>query len=290
MKSHHQKILQHIQSTYETIGEEFAQTRAQQSKDLEVLLPYIQEYLDSARAKADKRSQSANTDKQDDKDKTAPTTLLDLGCGNGRLTGFLAINLNPKIGHKKTRKNTKYINSPDNQANLNYIGIDSSKTLLKIAQKQYPQHKFMQGDLLNIPLKDKSVDIICCIRSFHHLPSHELQIKALQEMHRVLKSDGLLIITVWNLWQSQFRKQRLKSLGRSIITLGKWNPQGLLIPWGKKATRFYYAFKPDQLKKLAELSGYTSIELAGISQNKKVEALKGSDIMMIVNTGKTKHK
>ncbi len=253
---HHQKILQGIQSAYETIAEEFSQARTQ-TKDLQTVLPSIQGHLNKL----------AITQKQKHKTLHSPAIILDLGCGNGRLAGFLA----------------KELHNDFSQENLSYLGMDSSKKLLAIAQKNNPAQKFLEGDMLKIPLKDNSIDIVCSWRAFHHLPSAELQTKALQEIRRILKPGGLLIITVWNLWQPQFRKHRLESLGRSITSLGKWHRQGLLIPWGKKATRYYYAFKPAELKKLLEQQGYTVTELLGINGNQTTEVKEGSDIMAVAN-------
>jgi len=48
------------------------------------------------------------------------------------------------------------------------------------------------SDITNIPETDESFDIIMCIEVFEHLPS---PIDAIKEFSRLLKKDGILIIT-----------------------------------------------------------------------------------------------
>lgn len=48
------------------------------------------------------------------------------------------------------------------------------------------------SDINNIPLSDKSVDAIMCIEVFEHLPE---PIRAIQEFSRLLKLDGILLLT-----------------------------------------------------------------------------------------------
>jgi alkylated DNA repair protein alkB family protein 8 len=61
------------------------------------------------------------------------TKLIDLGCGNGRFYNFIK-------DHKK----------------IAYIGIDNNETLLKKAKNKFKEAKFTKGDLLKIPLRQRS--------------------------------------------------------------------------------------------------------------------------------------
>lgn len=51
----------------------------------------------------------------------------------------------------------------------------------------------IKSDIINIPVADKSFDVILCIEVFEHIPE---PIKALEEFGRILKKGGLAIITV----------------------------------------------------------------------------------------------
>lgn len=167
--------------------------------------------------------------------------IADLGCGNGRFYNFV-----------KDQKKVKY------------IGIDNNKSLLKKARLKYENDKlakFIDGDLLKIPLKKSSVDITLAIASFHHLPSHELRQKSLQEILRILKNKGIFIISVWNLFQPKYKKHIWKARIRRILSLGKYDWRDTLIPWSKKGiNRYYYAFKENELEKLLTENSFKIIE------------------------------
>lgn len=141
--------------------------------------------------------------------------IADIGCGNGRFLEFLN-------KHKK----------------IEYIGIDNSKNLIKKAKETYGDH-FKEGDMLEIPLANESQDVVVAIASFHHLPNEKLRKKTLKEFARILKPKGTLLLTAWNLYQGKYDKYFEK------------DSQDTYIPWGKSGiNRYYYAFKPAELKSL----------------------------------------
>lgn len=161
-----------------------------------------------------------------DKKRLAALDVLDIGCGNGRLSHFLK-------------------NEP-----VNYIGIDNNRTMLKIAKKKNPKAKFRYGDICKLPFPARSFDTVWSIAVLHHLPVKKLQQKALQEMKRVLKPGGLLCLTVWNLWQKKYKKYIDKKTHRAEI------------PWGSdtKIKRFYYAFKKRELQDLLKKAGLSKMK------------------------------
>lgn len=157
--------------------------------------------------------------------------IADLGCGNGRFYKFIS-----------------------EKQQVKYIGIDNSKELIKRARKKH-KAQFIHGELQNIPIDDHAVELAIAIASFHHLPSKELRIKALQEAHRILKNKGTLIITVWNLFQMQYKKYIWKARLRSLFT--HYSPRDTFIPWGKSGIkRYYYAFTHEELSHLIENNGF----------------------------------
>ena len=80
-------------------------------------------------------------------------TLLDVGCGNGYFTHYLA-----KL--------------------YDVTGLDFSKEMLN----QNSHHKLVQGDAENLPFKNSSFDIVFCSNLLHHLADPKIAIK---EMIRV---------------------------------------------------------------------------------------------------------
>lgn len=125
-------------------------------------------------------------------------TALDAGCGNGRLSEIF----------KKSK--------------IHYIGLDSSEKLIAAAKVKYPEQKFMVADILDLPFEEKKFEVVFLIAVLQHVPSKEWRLKALDNLHWVLKKEGFLLMTNWNLWQRQFFSLRLKYnilkiLGRSEL-------------------------------------------------------------------------
>lgn len=183
--------------------------------------------------------------------------ILDLGCGNGRLLQFM-------------EKEAASWNRPT----FYYVGVDTSKNLLSEAKRKYPHHVFKTGDMIRIPMKDKTVDVLFCIRAFHHLPTRKSRLKGLKEMKRVLKPHGVLILTVWDLWQRKYWRQLAKALVRSIVTFGAYAAGDTFIPWGKeKKPRYYHAFTMKELRKLFGESGWDILELSKTDPQTKAHDL-----------------
>ncbi|NIA01922.1 MAG: methyltransferase domain-containing protein [Nitrospirae bacterium] len=150
------------------------------------------------------------------------SNFADIGCGNGRFLKFLN-------KHKK----------------VDYVGIDNSNKLLNKAKKENPDVKFLLGDMLDVPLDKNTQDVVGCIAAFHHLPTEELRKIAVSEFSRILKKNGILILTVWNLYQAKYEKY----IGENP----NYGPQDSFIPWEKSGiNRYYYAFKAKELKKILE--------------------------------------
>ncbi len=74
-------------------------------------------------------------------------------------------------------------------------GIDISQEAIWHAQARYGKKKnlfFIQGDCSSIPLKDSSVDLIVSFETIEHHDRHQ---EFFLEIKRVLKRDGVLIIS-----------------------------------------------------------------------------------------------
>jgi len=144
---------------------------------------------------------------------------------------------------------------------VNYTGIDNSSNLIAEAKKAHPRSKFIEGDLLDIPLPDTTQDLVVAIASLHHIPSEKLRKLAVQEMHRILKSRGKLAVTCWNLHQQKYKKYLNKAKTKSIFSLGYYKPRDTFIPWGKTGIRrYYYAFQEQELETLLKQAGFEILE------------------------------
>lgn len=79
-------------------------------------------------------------------------------------------------------------------------------------------------------------------------------------MKRILKDKGILIISVWNLWQKKYWKELLLGFLRSIITLGTYDYNDTFIAWGKKEKRYYHAFRQKEISKFIKKAGFEILE------------------------------
>lgn len=188
--------------------------------------------------------------------------VLDLGCGNGRFY---------KIFEEKR---------------VEYFGVDSSKALINIAKKNYPKVNFQVADALSLPFPNDFFDKVYAIALLHHIPSKELRLKVLSEAKRVLKKNGILIVTVWNLWQKErtrkliFKYGGLKLFGQDLkktfpdtSTKTKLDFKDILMEWQGIENCYFHCFTKKELEKLIEKAGFDITKsgeiLVGDKKNKK---------------------
>jgi len=164
--------------------------------------------------------------------------ILDLGCGNGKLRLLLK------------------------DLDITYTGIDSAAELLKIAEERsdfkLPKQTFIKADVLHLPFPENSFDVIFFIAVFHHVPSSNFRLKVLQEIKRVLKPGGLLIMTNWNRYQKRGPQLKyiIKYTALKIIGKSKLDFKDIYLPWmGGQSYRYYHAFTLGELRKLVNESG-----------------------------------
>lgn len=79
--------------------------------------------------------------------------------------------------------------------NLDWYGIDISSKSIETLQKKFPKASFKTGDIKEMKLKNKFFDYVVLMEILEHIqPSKTF--KALKEVRRVLKNNGILIATV----------------------------------------------------------------------------------------------
>src|SRR5919206_808582 len=71
------------------------------------------------------------------------------------------------------------------------VVLEPKRNVIEYGRSHRPNIKFIEGEAENIPLPDAYFDKVVASASFHHFSDHD---KALEEMKRVLKPDGKIII------------------------------------------------------------------------------------------------
>ena len=105
--------------------------------------------------------------------KNKPKKILEVGCGTGNYTKILL-----KRGYEVT-------------------AIDISEDMLKIARGKCTC-KFIEGDIRSVSINDKFDVCIAMFAVMGYITKNSDIIKALNNIHRHLKPNGILIFDVWN--------------------------------------------------------------------------------------------
>lgn len=77
-------------------------------------------------------------------------------------------------------------------ANNNVIGMDISENAISYAKKNFPG-RYETGDIQNLQFSDNYFDGIVCFETIEHVDDDD---KAIIELKRVLKVNGVLIISI----------------------------------------------------------------------------------------------
>jgi SAM-dependent methyltransferase len=149
--------------------------------------------------------------------------VLDAGCGNG--------------------KNIKYFNDK-----CKIVGIDKCNGLVDICKKN--GYNVIQSDIKSLPFEDNTFDFSMSIAVIHHLDKEEDRVKAVNELLRVIKPGGKLLITVWAFENDDYSKKKKFDIGDNIV---KWNDRT------KISERYYYIYNKLLFNKFCSKIEHNSI-------------------------------
>lgn len=178
--------------------------------------------------------------------------ILDLGCGNGRVLDLLK------------------------DFQINYLGVDNSSKLIAQAQQNWPQAKFMVADILDLKDIKQKYDIIFLVATLHHIPSAKLREQVLSNIKQLLKPDGKLLMTNWNLWQKRYIKYIIKytllkltepNMEINGVKARHLDLQDVFIPWKKKYMRYLHGFTELNMSRLVKKCGFEIIKNVSNTRN-----------------------
>jgi SAM-dependent methyltransferase len=106
-----------------------------------------------------------------------------------------------------------------------YSGIDWDERIIpeSIHARNFEMRHMNMADL---KYASKAFDVAFCISTYEHIP-YPIFIKSIQETHRVLKDDGLLILTLDEEWDINIEPHHFNSwneLEKSVVALGMFKP------------------------------------------------------------------
>jgi len=137
------------------------------------------------------------TDKMNDENAPDRKLVIDYLRENFHFIGFLDVGCG--TGHQ-------YLSLKQSGMEFRYLGVDKTQKMVDFARSRFPEAKFVEGDIHELPFPDQSWPIVGCRHVLDHLPGYE---KALSELARVC-SDCLIICILNPLAD----KQQIKVIGK----------------------------------------------------------------------------
>jgi ubiquinone/menaquinone biosynthesis C-methylase UbiE len=128
-----------------------------------------------------------------------------------------------------------------------WVSVDISETSLAVARaivqrELHPdlaaKFEFRYGDACQLPFDDASFDIAVSMSTFDHLPSAGARQKAIDEMARVVRPGGHVIVTVANRWNLPYRAGIRKMTREKTLHYG-----------------YAYLFSPRELRDMLRKAG-----------------------------------
>jgi ubiquinone/menaquinone biosynthesis C-methylase UbiE len=173
------------------------------------------------------------------------STVLDLGCGNGRHLIPIA---------KKSKK---------------AIGVDISSNLLKIIQNRKQELdmrniELIHANLIDLPIKTESIDSALYIAALHNIKIRENRIKSLQELYRVLKKECVALISVWSRDQEKFYDFFNNQKYNQYIKNKDFEDGDIEIYWKQNKLnipRFYHLYKKNEFEKDLITAGFKIVKI-----------------------------
>lgn len=192
--------------------------------------------------------------------------ILDLGCGNGRNSIYIA------------------------EQGFEVCGVDFAVNMIKIAREKTIESEnqatpsFIQADIMELPFKNQTFDAALFIAALHHIPNEDYRLHTLEELYRCLKSDSQALVSVWAFDQPRFQEVLLEQLvtGDEPIEPAKkpenepesvpgGNIGDVYVPWtrkdGKVFKRFYHLFDENELRVLLAKTEFEILNVYRMKDN-----------------------
>ncbi|MCK4757884.1 MAG: class I SAM-dependent methyltransferase, partial [Thermoplasmata archaeon] len=164
---------------------------------------------------------------------------------------------------------------------MRVLGIDISMGQLELARtrtmREFPDlcgnYDFATGDVEQLPVREKSMDVVLYIATLHHLTNPEARLASMREIHRCLKPGGLCLVSAWAREQEKFAEELAR--GESEIEDG-WEEGDMLLPWhlkdgdtvvGEIYLRYYHLFSGEEFDELMKSTGFEVLDRYVASNN-----------------------
>ena len=152
------------------------------------------------------------------------SSLADIGCGNG--------------------KNMLY------RTDLKSTGMDLCESFVEICINR--GLNVVRGDIRSIPFESDSFDNSISIAVIHHLEKREDRVKAIEEILRITKNDGKILISVWAFEQDEKSKRKFLTQDE-MVPFQKKN--------GEKFYRYYHLYRKGEIEEELKMIDSNKFEI-----------------------------
>ena len=166
-------------------------------------------------------------------------SVLDIGCGNGRLARFFAAK----------------------QADaFTYIGIDSNTELLAYARRQHPRVKLelIEQDVILEKLPTRSAQLVALFGLLHHVPGANRRRELLRAAANSVLPGGYLVFAAWRFYEQARFRQRIVPWADEIEV----ERHDYLLDWrrGERALRYCHYIDDEEHAQLVDAAGRPVID------------------------------
>jgi len=177
-------------------------------------------------------------------------SVLDVGCGNGRLALLLDRERHGAI----------------------YLGVDAVPELVELARAQAGQltsisAQFRVADVTRpgwnkslpgtLPLLRTGFDCVVALAVLHHIPGFDLRLQVLRDIASLLEPDGCLILSTWQFLDNERMRRKIVDWAEVSIAEDTLEPGDYLLDWKREGRGLRYCHLVDEaeVQRLAGESG-----------------------------------
>ncbi len=172
-------------------------------------------------------------------------SVLDVGCGNGRLALLL----------------------DRERPGATYLGVDAVPELVELARAQADQlttvaAEFRVADIARPgwgrALPGAPFDCVVALAVLHHIPGFDLRVGVLREIAGLLKPGGCLILSTWQFLGSARMRRKIVDWTEVSIAEESLEPGDYLLDWKREGRGLRYCHLVDEVEveRLAAESGF----------------------------------
>ncbi len=188
--------------------------------------------------------------------------VIDVGAGNARLAASIP-------------------------ADMRYVAIEPSSTLCDAARSNSASRTLAEvrpGGFPQLPAKDGEADVTACIAVLHHLSRDERR-SAMQELARITRPGGTLVLTVMNLRSVRWMQWKIWLASWCRLPMVRGGGCGdTWVLWKKDripANRYFHAYTLRELRADARAAHWDIEQCVGWGEDRKMNILFARNLLLV---------